>query len=68
MGLILLIVVLMLVAGTVPAYGYSRNWGYRPVGGFGLLLVIVLVLLFMNVIPWGFGGPVHVAQPVVVQP
>ena len=67
MGLILLIVLLMLVFGTLPAYGYSRNWGYRPAGGFGLLLVIILVLLFMGTIPWGFSGPV-VGPPVVVRP
>lgn len=63
MGLILLIVLLILVFGTLPTYGYSRSWGYRPAGGFGLLLVILLVLLLLGEIPWGIGGPVVVQRP-----
>jgi hypothetical protein len=39
--------VLLLVA-TVPAWPYSRNWGYLPSGGLGALLVLTIVLLFMN--------------------
>lgn len=58
MGLILLIVLVILLAGGLPTWGYSRNWGYGPSGLLGLLLVILLVLLILNVIPWGFGpGP-----------
>jgi hypothetical protein len=60
MGLILLIVVVLLLFGSAPVYPYSRNWGYRGPGIFGLILVILLVMLVMNVIPWGFGPPVVV--------
>jgi hypothetical protein len=54
MGLILLIVLVVLLMGGLPRWGYSRNWGYGPSGGLGLLLVVVLVLLFAGVIPRGF--------------
>jgi hypothetical protein len=54
MGLILLIIVLLLVVGAFPAWPYSREWGYGPSGGLGLVLIIVLVLLLTNVIPRGF--------------
>jgi len=54
MGLILLILVILLLVGGLPTWGYSRKWGYGPSGGLGLVLVILIVLLFMNVIPRGF--------------
>jgi len=53
-GLILLIVLVVLLMGGLPRWGYSRNWGYGPSGGLGLLLVVVLVLLVAGVIPRGF--------------
>ncbi|MEK6336864.1 MAG: DUF3309 family protein [Acidobacteriota bacterium] len=49
MGLILLIVLIILLLGAVPAWPYSRNWGYGPSGGLGLLVVIVLILLLLKV-------------------
>jgi hypothetical protein len=48
MGLILLIVLIILLLGAVPAWPHSRSWGYYPSGGLGLLLVIVLVLVLMH--------------------
>jgi len=63
MGLILLIVLVVLLLGSVPAYPHSRNWGYGPSGIFGLLAVVLLVLLLMNVVPWGY-GPTPVVTPV----
>jgi hypothetical protein len=50
MGLILLIVLVLLLLGAVPAWPHSRSWGYAPSGGLGLVLVIVLVLVLMRVI------------------
>jgi len=54
MGLILLIVLILLLFGGLPTWGYSRNWGYGPSGILGLLLVVLLVLLFMDVVPLGY--------------
>ena len=42
MGLILLIVLIVLLMGGLPRWDHSRNWGYGPSGGMGLLLVICL--------------------------
>jgi hypothetical protein len=53
-GLILLIVVIVLLMGGLPRWNYSRNWGYGPSGGLGLLVVILLVLLVAGYIPRGF--------------
>jgi hypothetical protein len=54
MGLILVILLVLLLVGGLPTWGYSKNWGYRPAGGLGLLLVIVIVLLLVGVLPRGF--------------
>ncbi len=48
MGTILLIVLILLLLGAMPAWPYSRSWGYGPSGGVGLLLVILIVLLLMG--------------------
>jgi len=49
MGLILLILLVILLLGAVPAWPYSRNWGYGPSGGLGLVLLIVLILFLLHV-------------------
>lgn len=45
LGTILLIILILLLIGALPAWPYSGGWGYYPTGGIGLLLVIVIVLL-----------------------
>jgi hypothetical protein len=45
MSLIILIVLILLLIGALPNWGYSRGWGYYPSGGIGLLLLILLILL-----------------------
>src|SRR5277367_5935842 len=52
MGAVLLLVLIVLLAGTVPAYPHSRQWGYYPSGGIGLLLIIRLLLILMGNVPW----------------
>lgn len=64
MGLILTLILIMLLLAAVPAYPYSRTWGYGPSGLISALLIIVIVLMLFSVIPWGF-APVP-AGPVVV--
>jgi uncharacterized protein DUF3309 len=44
MGTILLIIVILLLVGALPAWPYSSGWGYWPSGGLGLILLIVLIL------------------------
>jgi hypothetical protein len=48
LGLILVIVLVLLLVGSVPRYGYNRNWGYYPSGGIGLILAIVIILLLLG--------------------
>jgi hypothetical protein len=45
---ILLIVLVLLVVGALPAWPHSRSWGYYPSGGLGLVLVIVLLFFFLS--------------------
>ncbi len=52
MGLILMIVLSLLLMGSVPAWPYSRGWGYYPSSGLGLVLVILLILAVMGRYPW----------------
>jgi len=48
MSTILLIVLILLLIGALPTYPYSRDWGYYPSGGIGLVLIILLVLLLFG--------------------
>jgi Protein of unknown function (DUF3309) len=50
MSLILIIILLIILLGALPAWPYSRGWGYYPSGGLGLVLVIVLILLLLGYI------------------
>lgn len=43
--LLLLVVIVLLLIGALPAWPHSRSWGYYPSGGLGLVLVIVLLML-----------------------
>ena len=45
---VLLVVLLLLVVGALPAWPYSRSWGYYPSGGLGLVLIIIVILLLMG--------------------
>jgi hypothetical protein len=48
LGTILLIVLILLLLGAIPAWPYSRGWGYYPSGGLGLILVVIVILLAMG--------------------
>ena len=55
MGLLLLIVLVLLLVGAIPAFPHSRKWGYGPSGLIGTLLLVLIVLMLLNYIPSGFG-------------
>jgi hypothetical protein len=48
LGLILMVFLILLLIGAMPTWPHSREWGYYPSGGVGLLLIIVVVLLLMG--------------------
>jgi hypothetical protein len=45
MTTILIVVLILMLLGVVPAWPHSRNWGYGPSGGVGLVVLILLILL-----------------------
>lgn len=45
--IILLVVLVMILMGAVPAWPHSRNWGYGPSGGIATILLIVLLLILL---------------------
>lgn len=48
LGTILIVVLILILVGALPTWGHSRNWGYAPSGGLGLILLIVVILLLMG--------------------
>ena len=44
MGTILLIILILLLIGALPAWPYSSGWGYWPSGGLGLILLVLIIL------------------------
>jgi hypothetical protein len=55
MGLLLLIILVLLLIGGIPTWGHSRKWGYGPSGIVGVLVVVLLLLLIFERVPWGWG-------------
>ena len=47
--LLIILLVLMLI-GSAPAWPYSRGWGYYPSGGLGLILLIIIILALLGAI------------------
>ena len=48
MGTILIIILILLLIGAVPRWGYSRGWGYGPSGILGVIVIIVIILLLLG--------------------
>ena len=48
MGTILLVILILLLLGALPTWGYSRGWGYGPSGILGLVLIVILILFLMG--------------------
>ena len=82
MALVLLVLLVVALLAAYPSWSHSRNWGYYPIGGLGLLILVVVLLALFGPIPW-YGWyhapyvdsrpvvierPVTVVRPVIVQP
>ena len=48
MRTVLLVILILLLIGALPAWPYSQGWGYYPSGGVGLVVVVLVVLLLMG--------------------
>jgi hypothetical protein len=48
LGTILLVVIILMLIGVIPTWPHSREWGYMPSGGIGLILIILIILILMG--------------------
>jgi hypothetical protein len=48
LGTVLVVLLALMLIGALPAWPHSRNWGYGPTGGVGVLLTILVVLLLVG--------------------
>lgn len=48
LGTILIVVVILMLVGALPTWPHSRQWGYYPSGGLGLIFLILLILLLLG--------------------
>jgi hypothetical protein len=42
---ILIVILILVLVGVLPTWSHSKNWGYYPSGGFGLIILILIILL-----------------------
>ena len=47
-GMFILIVLVLMLLGVIPTWPHSRQWGYYPSGGIGLVLLIIVILLLLG--------------------
>jgi hypothetical protein len=48
LGTILIVIVILMLVGAMPRWPHSRDWGYYPSGGLGLVLIILVILLVLG--------------------
>jgi hypothetical protein len=48
LGLILIVILLVALFGVMPTWSHSRQWGYAPSGGIGVILFVVVILLILG--------------------
>jgi hypothetical protein len=48
LGTVLVVLLVLMLIGAFPTWPHSRNWGYGPTGGLGVLLTILIVLLLLG--------------------
>jgi hypothetical protein len=45
MGTVLIVILVMMLLGAFPTWNHSKQWGYGPSGGLGLVLIVLLILM-----------------------
>ncbi len=48
LGTVLIVILILILLGALPAWPHSRNWGYAPSGGLGLIVLILVILLLLG--------------------
>ena len=48
LGTILIVILILLLLGALPTWPHSRNWGYGPTGGLGLIVIILIILVVLG--------------------
>ncbi|MDP1523472.1 DUF3309 family protein [Methylotenera sp.] len=48
LGTILLLILILMLIGAIPSWPHSKNWGYGPSGGLGLVVIILIVLVLLG--------------------
>jgi Protein of unknown function (DUF3309) len=48
MGTILIVILVLILVGALPTWPHSKNWGYYPSGGIGLILLILIILVLLG--------------------
>ena len=48
LGTILIVILILFLIGSLPSWGYSRNWGYGPSGLLGTILIIIIILVLLG--------------------
>lgn len=48
MSLLMLLLIVLVLIAVIPAWPYSRDWGYYPSGGLGLVLLVVIIMVLMG--------------------
>ncbi len=51
LGTILIVILILMLLGAVPTWPHSRNWGYAPSGGLGLVVLILVILWLLGRLP-----------------
>lgn len=48
LGTFLLVILILMLCGVLPTWPHSKNWGYYPTGGFGLVILVILILILLG--------------------
>jgi len=48
LGTILIVIIVLALVGALPRWSHSREWGYAPTGGLGIILFVVVILLVLG--------------------